>query len=298
MFAAKHKRSGVAVYQEHHDVSNLRQHRLAGDLRRAIERNELGLHYQPKLSAETGCVIGVEALARWEHPELGPIRPDEFIALAERTGLIQPLTRWVMETATVQGAQWRREGYRVGISINVSARSLLEERLPKMLGRLLGATGFPASGLTLEITESSIMEDPERALEVMIELYTLGIGLAIDDFGTGYSSLGYLKRLPASELKIDKSFVTEMDRNRDDATIVRSIIDLAHNLGVHVVAEGVETEPVWDELRRLGCDFGQGYLFSRPLAPDRFVEWLRGKDGTRAGLIAAQARQETVAIEV
>jgi EAL domain-containing protein (putative c-di-GMP-specific phosphodiesterase class I) len=190
-----------------------------------------------------------------------------------------PLTRWVLETATVQCAQWLREGFEFGVAVNVSARSLLDDELPRVLRRLLTATGLPARHLTLEITESAIMEDPDKALEVLIGLYALGVGLSIDDFGTGYSSLGYLRKLPASEVKIDKSFVLEMHRNHDDATIVRSIIDLAHNLGVDVVAEGVETQEVWDQLRVLGCDAAQGYLFSRPLEPDRLARWVRAREG-------------------
>jgi EAL domain-containing protein (putative c-di-GMP-specific phosphodiesterase class I) len=181
------------------------------------------------------------------------------------------------------------------VSVNISARTLLEEELPGLLRRLLTATGLPARQLTLEITESAIMEDPEKALEVLIGLYALGVGLSIDDFGTGYSSLGYLRRLPASEVKIDKSFVLEMDRNQDDATIVRSIIDLAHNLGVDVVAEGVETERIWNQLRQLGCDVGQGYLFSRPIEPGQLISWVRSGGCMRHGFTTSGDRAgETV----
>jgi diguanylate cyclase (GGDEF)-like protein len=297
MYSAKHTSSGVDLYRADQDASSLRQHTLTGDLRRAIECGELMLHYQPKLSAETGCLIGVEALARWDHPEFGFVPPDEFIKLAEQTGLIRSLTRWVMEAATIQCAQWVRDGFDIGVSVNLSARSLLEEDLPRMMERLLSATGLPAKHLTLEITESAIMEDPDRALDVLIELCALGVGLSIDDFGTGYSSLGYLRKLPASELKIDKSFVREMDRNQDDATIVRSIIDLAHNLGVTVVAEGVETQTIWNQLRALGCDVGQGYLFSKPLPPDLLIHWVRGFIAeTEEQLSTEDGQRESVAV--
>jgi diguanylate cyclase (GGDEF)-like protein/PAS domain S-box-containing protein len=291
MYTAKRARERVGLYECDQDSSNLRQHTLTADLRQAVERGELSLHYQPKLAAETGRLVGVEALARWEHSEFGFVPPDEFITLAEQTGVIQRLTRWVLEAATIQGAQWLREGHEFGISVNISARTLLDEDLPRLLERLLSATALPARRLTLEITESAIMEDPEKTLDVLIELYAIGVGLSIDDFGTGYSSLGYLKKLPASELKIDQSFVREMDRNQDDATIVRSIIDLAHNLGVEVVAEGVETEEIWDQLRELGCDVGQGYLFSRPLPPDQLAHWIRGFFSEAAERAAAGERE-------
>jgi diguanylate cyclase (GGDEF)-like protein/PAS domain S-box-containing protein len=196
MYAAKRIAAGVGLYRADQDASSLRQHTLTGDLRRAIERGDLTLHYQPKLAAESGRLVGVEALARWEHPELGFVPPDEFVRLAEQTGLIQPLTRCVLEAAIIQNAQWVREGLDFGVSVNISARSLLEKGLPRMLERLLNATGLQARYLTLEITESAIMEDPDRALDILIELYALGVGLSIDDFGTGYSSLGYLFSKP------------------------------------------------------------------------------------------------------
>jgi diguanylate cyclase (GGDEF)-like protein/PAS domain S-box-containing protein len=300
MFAAKRARAGVSVYHDDHDSEGDRRQTLTGDLCRAIESDELTLHYQPKLDAG-GRVVGAEALARWEHPRFGFVPPDEFIRLAEQTGLIWPLTRRVVENAAIQCARWVRQGYEFGISVNVSAHSLLEEELPRLLERLLAATGLPAGRFTLEITESAIMEDPERAFDVVIELCSLGIGLAIDDFGTGYSSLGYLKKLPATELKIDKSFVMELDRNQDDATIVRSIIDLAHNLGLQVVAEGVETAGVWNQLRKLGCDAAQGYLFGRPLPPDRFAEWLVSRNrsetlGGPAAVSGGEAAEEFVGV--
>ena len=206
------------------------------------------------------------------------VPPPEFITLAENTGLIGPLTRFVLETALWQCAEWAREGMPLNVSVNVSARDLLDEELPRILGHLMQAGGVPGSRLTLEITESVIMDHPERALEVLGQLCSLGVGISIDHFGTSYSSIAYLKKLPATELKIDKSFVMDMQTSKDDAMIVRSIIDLAHNLGLKVVAEGVETEEVWQSLRSLGCDIGQGYLFSKPASPRDLSRWIRAAE--------------------
>jgi len=275
MYVAKKERTGVAVYDADQDFTSIRLLALTGDLRRAIQEDRLTLHYQPKMSARTGRPIGVEVLARWRHPEHGEIPPDEFVGLAEHSGLIRPLTRWVLETSLQQCAEWRRQGVDLSVSVNLSARNLLDEELPRSLMEMLRTIELPVDRVTLEITESVIMEDPKRALEVLTELHEIGVAIAIDDFGTGYSSLGYLKKLPADELKIDKSFVLDMDRNADDETIVHSTIELAHNLGLRVVAEGVETEEIWARLRRLGCDTGQGFLFSRPLPAGRLIEWYR-----------------------
>jgi len=289
MYVAKRERSGVAVYDPEQDFTSIRLLALTSDLRRAIQDGELKLHYQPKVSARTGLPAGVEALARWRHPEHGDIAPDEFIGLAEHSGLIRPLTRWVMDTALQQCAEWRRQGVDLSLSINLSARNLLDETLPKTLNDLLGATGLARGTLTLEITESVIMEDPVRAQEVLSEIHQLGVTISIDDFGTGYSSLGYLRNLPAEELKIDKSFVEEMDRRPEDWKIVRSTIELAHNLGLRVVAEGVQSRQVWDELKRLGCDIGQGYYFSRPLTAERVFEWYREREAQTVEATATEA---------
>jgi diguanylate cyclase (GGDEF)-like protein/PAS domain S-box-containing protein len=275
MYAAKRSGNGIQLYDEDHDQVSLRRLTLAGELRAAIENHELRLVYQPKISAAHDRVTGVEALLRWQHTRYGHVPPDEFIALAEQSGMIRPLTRLVFATALRQCASWNGTGLRLEISVNVSAHNLLDEHLPSELERLLEDTGVPAEQLTLEVTESVIMEDPQRALSVATALRALGINISIDDFGIGYSSLGYLKKLPARELKIDRSFVMEMDRNLDDATIVRSTIELAHNLGLRVVAEGVEREEIWQSLKEQGCDTGQGYLFSRPLAPERLEAFLR-----------------------
>lgn len=274
MYSAKRTRASVAVYDPDQDSSSMRQLTLTTELRSAIEGNTLSLVYQPKIEAESGAVVGVEALVRWRHSELGNIRPDEFIGLAENTGLIRPLTQWVLRTALAQCAEWHRAGRVIGVSVNISARNLLEEDLPRALAGILRETRIPAGHVTLEITENVIMEDPERALEVVTELAEMGVCISIDDFGTGYSSLGYLRRLPASEIKIDRCFVQEMNLNNDDATIVHSTIELAHNLGRKVVAEGVESLEVWETLRRQGCDFGQGYVFTPPLVSDELLRWV------------------------
>ena len=275
MYAAKKERSGVMVYDPEQDFTSIRLLALTGDLRRAIHDNGLSMHFQPKISARDGSPIGVEALSRWRHPTHGDIPPDEFIGLAEHSGLIAPLTEWVLETALRQCAAWMAEGLDLSMSVNLSARNLLDESLPGTVLSMLESTKVPVSKLTLEITESVIMDDPHRALEVLIALDKIGVVISIDDFGTGYSSLGYLKKLPATEIKIDKSFVMEMDRNSDDQTIVHSTIELAHNLGLSVVAEGVSSRQTWDELKRLGCDIGQGYYFSRPLPAERLAQWCR-----------------------
>ncbi len=275
MYAAKQRRARVEIYDPAQDRTSVRQLRLTGALRGAMEAGEIGLVYQPKVAAASGRIVGVEALVRWSHRELGNVPPDEFIGLAERSGLIRPLTLFVLENALEQAARWHRRGMELEISVNISARNLLDEDLPALVEALLARRRLPAHRLGLEITESVIMEDPQEALEVLMQVAALGVGIAIDDFGTGYSSLAYLRRLPAREIKIDRSFVIEMDRNEDDVTIVRSTIELAHNLGLAVVAEGVETRRVWERLRALGCDYGQGYLFSRPLAPHALEGLLR-----------------------
>jgi EAL domain-containing protein (putative c-di-GMP-specific phosphodiesterase class I) len=273
MYAAKREHSTVVVYDPEHDYHSKRHLALTADLRTAIKNGQLTVHYQPKIAAGTGRTVGAEVLVRWRHPEHGVIAPDEFIPIAEQSGLIAPLALWVLETSLDQCAEWRSKGLDIGVCVNLSARNLLEAELPSTLMRLLAEREVPPGYLCLEITESVIMEDPKKALEVLTDISILGIEISVDDFGTGYSSLGYLRKLPADELKIDKSFVMEMDSNPDDAIIVRSTIDLAHNLGMRVVAEGVERPQVWAALQKLGCDYGQGYLFSRPIPAEEFGRW-------------------------
>ncbi len=274
MYLAKREQATAAVYdadRDHHSVRNLA---LSGELRRAIESNALALHYQPQLDLATKRVVGAEVLVRWLHPEHGEIMPEEFVAVAEQMGLIRSLTFWILDTALRQLADWQREGRRLSLSVNLSSRNLHEEDLPQTVATLLATHGLDPKRLTLEITESAIMVDPARARDVVERLSALGVRLAIDDFGTGYSSLAYLKRLRVDELKIDKSFVRQMDEDHNDAVIVRSTVELAHNLGLEVVAEGVENETHLRLLRALGCDVGQGHFLGRPMPIEAFIDWL------------------------
>lgn len=274
MRQAKKSGKGYAFYTAEQDEDSLRRLALAGELRRAIEEDELVLHYQPKIDMRTGQVCGAEALVRWLHPQQGMIPPDAFISLAERTGLIKPLTDWVVEAALRQSSSWRQAGLALPVAVNLSARNLRDAELLDKMKQLFTAWGTDAGGLELEITESAIMDDPDGALGILTSLSDLGIVLFIDDFGTGYSSLGYLQRLPVNAIKIDKSFVIDMLANADSAAIVRATIVLAHDLGLKVVAEGVEDQAMWDRLAALGCDVAQGYHISKPLPAEQFKAWL------------------------
>jgi diguanylate cyclase (GGDEF)-like protein len=274
MYAAKEAHSGHEVYSTDQDGYSAERLALASELRQAIDNEEPTVHYQPKVDMRSGLVTGVEALVRWTHPVRGFMSPDEFIPVAEHTGLIRPLTTLVLRSALRQCRAWSDEGRHLGISVNLSVRSLLDLQLPTSVESLLAEFNVPPSQLTLEITESSIMADPIRAADVVDRLSELGVGLAIDDFGTGYSSLSYLKRLPVNEIKIDKSFVMAMMDADNDAVIVRSTIDLGRNLGMRVVAEGVESFDMWLELEKQGCDVAQGYFVSKPLPPHDVLGWL------------------------
>ncbi|MFZ5876467.1 MAG: putative bifunctional diguanylate cyclase/phosphodiesterase [Nitrospirota bacterium] len=272
MYTAKRSRSGRAVYSSDRDHFRPRRLALMSELRYAIEHDELSLFFQPRVTIRTGRVTGVEALVRWRHPQRGIIAPDEFIPLAEHSGLIKPLTQWVLAAARDQALRWRDEGYRLTVAVNLSARTLHDPALPLFIQMLL--TDDPRPWLELEITESTIMADPAGALDVLTQLHDLRIPIAIDDFGTGYSSLAYLQKLPVTTIKIDKSFVKDMATNDGDVVIVRSTIDLAHNLGLVVVAEGVETADTWMRLGELGCDLAQGYHLCRPLPALELTAWL------------------------
>jgi diguanylate cyclase len=274
MYVAKHEHAGATAYAPELDVNSPRRLALLADLRHAIDERALSLHYQPKVELASGEVRGVEALVRWNHPQLGPIPPVEFVPLAESTALIHPLTTFVLETALRQQREWRDRGYDLSMAVNLSARSLLDVALPLQVAALLSAHGVEPGRLVLEITESTLMTDPARALRVLDALDTLGVRISIDDFGTGYSSLARLKDLPVHELKIDRAFVTSMQTIHSDAVIVRSTIDLARNLGLAVVAEGVEDRSVMNELGDLGCDAAQGYYLSRPVPPAELLVWL------------------------
>ncbi|BEV16089.1 EAL domain-containing protein [Herbaspirillum sp. DW155] len=274
MYAAKRKGSGVVVYDPAIDQSSQENLSLLSELRRALERDEFMLYLQPKLDLASGAVVGGEALVRWVHPEKGFIGPDNFIPFAETTGFVRMLTLWMMEKVARLSAELRAQGVFLKFSVNLSTRDLLDPELPAAFGAILERHRLTPSALCLEITESAIMDDPARAQSTLDRLAAMGFALSIDDFGTGYSSLAYLKRLPVDELKIDKSFVMKMAQDQDDAKIVRSTVDLGHNLGLRVVAEGVESEEVWFLLRQMGCDQGQGYFMGKPMPVERFMEWL------------------------
>jgi diguanylate cyclase (GGDEF)-like protein len=263
--SAKSAHAGLVVYTPDLDKDSVRRLALAGDLRRAITGGELVVHYQPKIHLVTGRVRGFEALVRWNHPERGLLGPDEFVHIAEATGLIRPLTLEVLDTALRQCAKWRSEGCAVDVAVNLSVQHLLDDGLPADVSSLLLRHRLPAEALELEITEGTIMSNPRRAREVLIALSDMGVRIAIDDFGVGYSSLAYLSELPVDVLKIDRSFVLKMAESGHEAMIVRTTIDLGHNLGLEVVAEGVETAEMATLLLQGGCDLAQGYHFSRPL---------------------------------
>ncbi len=274
MYTAKRKGSGVVIYDPAIDQSSQESLSLLSELRRALERDEFMLYLQPKLDLASGAVVGGEALVRWVHPEKGFIGPDNFIPFAETTGFIRMLTIWMMEKVAHLSAQLQAQGLQLKFSVNLSTRDLLDQELPAAFGAILERHRLTPAALCLEITESAIMDDPARAQATLDRLAAMGFALSIDDFGTGYSSLAYLKRLPVDELKIDKSFVMKMAQDQDDAKIVRSTVDLGHNLGLRVVAEGVESEEVWFLLRQMGCDQGQGYFMGKPMPVERFLEWL------------------------
>jgi diguanylate cyclase (GGDEF)-like protein len=281
MYQAKSAHTGVEVYDAARDQYSPRRLALIGELRMAVQDATLEVHYQPKAELRSGRVVGLEALARWAHPTHGPIPPDEFVPIAEHTGLIRPLTLYVMGAALERCRAWQDQGLPVGVAVNLSARSLPEPTLVDDVARLLGAVDVPPDLLTLEITEGHIMSDPDRAIGVLRRLRGLGVHLAIDDFGTGYSSLAYLKRLPVDEVKLDRSFVMHMTSDPDDAAIVRSTVELARNLGLRIVAEGVEDQATWDLLAAMGCDLGQGFHLARPMPADEVTRWIRA--GTQSG---------------
>jgi diguanylate cyclase (GGDEF)-like protein/PAS domain S-box-containing protein len=274
MYVAKRAGGGYAVYEPKHDHHSPERLALHSELRNGIDRDELVLHYQPKFACHDGKLVGVEALVRWAHPRRALLSPDEFIPLAEQSGLIVPLTRWVLDAAVRQCRRWQDDGQNIPIAVNLSMRDLHDSNIMDTIENLLTRWRVAPHLLRVEITESSLMTDPERALATVARLYSLGVHIAIDDFGTGYSSLAYLKKLPVDELKIDRSFVSEMCSDASDYAIVRSTIDLAHNLGLHVVAEGVEDAATWQLLTDLGCDEAQGYHLGRPGLPAALTTWL------------------------
>jgi diguanylate cyclase (GGDEF)-like protein len=294
MYQAKRDRSGVEVYEATRDGNTPDRLGLLGDLRRALDAHEVELHYQPKVRFD-GKVVGLEALVRWVHPERGRVSPEEFIAIAETSGLMPQLTEYVLETALGQIAKWRAMGLEVPVAVNVSPRDVHSPGFAGAVAARLARHGVPPGALQLEITEHVLLEDPQRAADTMAGLTGHGVKMSLDDFGTGYSSLVHLKRLPVSELKIDRSFVARLVADAEDAEIVRCTVDLAHSLGLLVVAEGVEDDETWERLRDLGCDAIQGWLVAAAMPPDEATAWLRlrGRSGWRrpAELAAAPEPQ-------
>ena len=281
MYRAKHEISGISVYNAEYDPHSPKRLALMGELGRAIREDQLCLYFQPKISLEFNGVYGFEALVRWDHPELGFVPPSEFVPIVEVTSLIHPMTTWVLENSIKQCRLWHDAGLRLSIAVNLSARNLLDENFPKQTKSLLQKYQLPAHYLELEITESSIMTDPVRATHVLNQLHGLGVQLSIDDFGTGYSSLAYLKRLPVQTLKIDNSFVRTILDDKQDEVIVSSTVHLAHNLGLKVVAEGVENEEILQWLKAIGCNDVQGYHIGRPMPADKVEEWIENSHWCR-----------------
>jgi len=266
--------SGISTYSISMDEHSPRRLTLMGELKRAIDRDDLQLFYQPKINLAKNVICGAEALIRWKHELHGNISPDEFIGLAERHRMIRPLTQWVLERAFNTCAEWHQLGKDLTVSINLSTKDLHDPELPDQIAGIAAKSEVQPGWIVFEITESSLMGDPTRALLVIERLRSMGYQFSIDDFGTGYSSLAYLKKLPLSELKIDKSFVLDMAGNENDAIIVRATVNLAHNLGLTVVAEGIETAEAMNMLKSMGCDIGQGYLFSPALSKPDFEKWM------------------------
>jgi diguanylate cyclase (GGDEF)-like protein len=279
MYAAKEHRLGHTRFDPERVNDTAARLTMLGDLRRALDAGEITLHYQPKISLDTGELIGAEALARWHHPTRGPVGPDEFIPVLEGTSLIHRFTSHVLDLALAQARVWLDAGHHIPVAVNVSTRCLLDTMLPDTVARALLNAGVPGNKLCIEITENTVMADPARAIEVLRRIRALGVRTAIDDFGTGYSSMSYLKILPVDEIKVDRSFVRDMATDRGNYVLVESAVDLGHNLGLAVVAEGVENAPTLAALRELGCDVAQGYHFARPLTPAAFDSYLAKGSG-------------------
>jgi diguanylate cyclase (GGDEF)-like protein len=274
MYAAKETQTEYKVYTAEQNQHSKRRLGVLSGIRHALLQDEIVVHYQPIIDLDHMRVRGAEGLVRWQHPEHGLIPPGAFVQTVEQTGLIGPLTRHVLERSIAECAAWRKDGRELSVAVNLSVRNLLDRDLPKEIERLLNAYGLPPEALQLEITESMIMSDPERALSTVTRLSGLGARLSVDDFGTGYSSLANLRKMPIDELKIDRSFVSPMLHNESDLIIVRSTINLGHDLGLNVIAEGVEDNPTLEQLATLGCDLAQGYHVSKPMPADAFNNWL------------------------
>jgi len=296
MYAAKRSQSGYVLYDSSLDAEDAERLTLHMDLRHAIGNNELVLHYQPKIDFSTRRVSGVEALVRWQHPRLGLIFPDAFIPIAEKTGLMKPFTLAVIELALTQSSLWTEAGLHLTIAINISAINLQDPQFPADMAAMLHTHKVLPANIELEVTETAIMSEPLKAIENIKKLSGMGLQIAIDDFGTGYSSMAYLRKLLVAKIKIDKSFVMDMHNNKNDEVIVRSTVDLGHNLGLTVVAEGVETQVAWDKLKELGCDSAQGYFMGRPVAPAELEKWIKQSPWGLASAAAGDAGKEAQAL--
>jgi diguanylate cyclase (GGDEF)-like protein len=300
MYAAKEAQTGYKIYTAEQNQHSVRRLNVLSDIRHALTGDEIVVYYQPIVDLDDRTVRGAEGLVRWEHPEHGLIPPGAFVQTVEQTGLIGPLTRHVLERSIAECAAWRRDGRAMSVAVNLSVRNLLDRDLPREIERMLDSFGVPADGLQLEITESMIMTDPDRALATLSRLSDLGVRLSVDDFGTGYSSLANLRRLPIDELKIDRSFVSPMLTDESDLIIVRSTINLGHDLGLRIIAEGVEDGPTLERLAALGCDLAQGYHLSRPMSGNAFSTWLEesplsmDRSGTRPLATGAAAPRDPI----
>ena len=289
MYRAKERgKNNSQFYAAAMNAHSMARLSLETGLRHALERGEFLLHYQPKVDIASGRITGMEALVRWMRPEFGMVSPADFIPLAEETGLIVPIGAWVLKAACERNRAWQCQGMApLRVAVNLSARQFVQANLVSDVARVLDASGLAPESLELEITESMVMDNPERAIQTLLQLKSMGIALAIDDFGTGYSSLGYLRRFPMDNIKIDRSFIKDIPRSSDDATITRTIIDMTHNLRLKVIAEGVETAAQLDFLREHGCDEMQGYHFSRPLAGDAFLALVQAQEAKGAIAVGA-----------
>lgn len=275
LFAATRTASHTAVYSPDIDQHKSDHLSMMSELRAGLTNGDFRFVYQPKIDIATGRIKAVEALIRWIHPERGFMPPDDFIPLAEQTGNVRYVTDWALKEAAAQARKWLDEGLDIAVAVNLSARDLISEHFPATIAGLLKTHDLPRDKLVLEITESAVMEEPDAALKVLQDLHAMGLTLSIDDYGTGYSSMAYLKQLPVTEIKIDKSFVLELACNDEDAILVRSTIELGHNLGLKVTAEGIEDETSMDMLRQYGCDTAQGYFISKPIPPEDLVKFAR-----------------------
>ena len=281
---ARREKRALAIYQEALKPAARDQLSLLGELRSAVEHDELRLYFQPKIELRTGRIAGAEVLLRWQHPTRGLLNPVDFIPFAEQTGFIRWLTRWTLDHSMAQAAQWHRAGMALNLAVNISTEDIGDARFDSRVAALLSRHQLPPSLLTLELTETGFIEDPARAVQMLDAIAALGVGLSIDDFGTGYSSLSHLARMPVDEMKIDRSFLQSLESDPEFATVVRSAIDMGHGLGLKVVAEGIETPAAANTLREFGCDIAQGFFYAKPMPLEAFTSWMTGK--ARAPIIA------------